>query len=142
MREEHRPVAASDNSYVVAMDDVNAFSGVCGHESFLNEGGRACKRRPVAAELKRSLPHMMGPTTGAEVCAALHADRRTAAIPVIMLTTLTSEMHIAMARASGCEALLVKPSLPEQLREEAARLIGRSQRAQRLTVGGAVARAR
>ena len=85
---------------------------------------------------------VMGPTTGAEVCAALHADRRTGGIPVIMLTTLTSEMHMAVARASGCEALLVKPCLPEQLREEAARLIVRSHRAQRRAAGGAVTRAR
>jgi len=68
--------------------------------------------------------------------------RRTAGIPVIILTTLTSERDMAVARASGCDALLVKPCLPEYLRDEAARLILRSQRARRRAVGGAVARAR
>ena len=67
--------------------------------------------------------------TGAELCAALHADARTARIPVIILTTLTTDIEMQTARASGCEALLVKPCLPEQLREEASRLIGESRRA-------------
>jgi hypothetical protein len=47
MGEEHRPVASSENSYVVATDDVYTFTGVCGHESIFNEGGCACKRRLV-----------------------------------------------------------------------------------------------
>ena len=72
---------------------------------------------------------VMGGGTGAELCAALHADERTARIPVIILTTLTTAIEMQTARASGCEALLVKPCLPEQLREEAARLIAESRRA-------------
>ena len=67
--------------------------------------------------------------TGAELCAALHADERTSHIPVIILTTLTTAIEMQTARASGCDALLVKPCLPEQLREEASRLIGKSRRA-------------
>jgi hypothetical protein len=47
MGEEHRPVASSENSYVVATDDVYTFTGVCGHESIFNEGRCACKRRLV-----------------------------------------------------------------------------------------------
>jgi two-component system, cell cycle response regulator DivK len=88
------------------------------------------------------LSFVMGATNGAQVCAALHGDRRTAGIPVIILTTLTSELDMAVARASGCDALLVKPCLPERLRDEAARLIVRSQRARRRAMSGAVARAR
>ena len=61
--------------------------------------------------------------TGAELCAALHADARTSAIPVIILTTQTTAIEMQRARASGCESLMVKPCLPEQLRAEAARLI-------------------
>ena len=61
--------------------------------------------------------------TGAELCAALHGDSRTSRIPVIILTTLTTAGDMQLARASGCEALLVKPCLPEELRAEAARLI-------------------
>ena len=82
---------------------------------------------------------VLGATTGAQVCAALHADQRTAGIPIIILTTLTSEAQLAVARASRCEALLVKPCLPEQLRREAARLIARSQRARRRDIDGPVA---
>ena len=72
---------------------------------------------------------VMGGGTGAELCAALHADVRTSHIPVIILTTLTTAIEMQTARASGCEALLVKPCLPEQLREEASRLIAESRRA-------------
>lgn len=71
---------------------------------------------------------VMGPATGAQLCVALHADQRTADIPVIILTTLTTDVEMAMARASGCDALLVKPCLPEQLREAAARLITAARR--------------
>ena len=67
--------------------------------------------------------------TGAELCAALHADERTRHIPVIILTTLTTAIEMQTARASGCDALLVKPCLPEQLLEEASRLIAASRRA-------------
>jgi CheY-like chemotaxis protein len=72
---------------------------------------------------------VMGGGTGAELCAALHADERTAHIPVIILTTLTTAIEMQAARASGCEALLVKPCLPEQLSAEASRLIAESRRA-------------
>jgi CheY-like chemotaxis protein len=72
---------------------------------------------------------VMGGGTGAELCAALHADERTSHIPVIILTTLTTAIEMQAARASGCEALLVKPCLPEQLLEEASRLIAESRRA-------------
>ena len=79
---------------------------------------------------------VMGGGTGAELCAALHADERTSRIPVIILTTLTTAIEMQTARASGCEALLVKPCLPEQLLEEAARLIGESRRARRRPTPG------
>jgi two-component system, cell cycle response regulator DivK len=73
---------------------------------------------------------VMSAGSGAELCAALHADRRTSTIPVIILTTLTSDLEMEAARASGCEALLVKPCLPERLRAEAKRLITQSRRSQ------------
>jgi CheY-like chemotaxis protein len=60
---------------------------------------------------------------GAELCAALHADERTRHIPVIVLTTLTGDADLAKARTSGCNALLIKPCLPEVIAAEATRLI-------------------
>jgi two-component system cell cycle response regulator DivK len=74
---------------------------------------------------------VMGGGSGAQLCAALHADRRTAHIPVIILTTLTSAFELQTARASGCEALLVKPCLPERLLAEVTRLIAKSRRRHR-----------
>ena len=107
------------------------------------EDGNEVIARAVAVQPDLAcVSFVMGATTGAQVCAALRADRRTAGIPTIILTTLTTEVEMAVARASGCDALLVKRCLPETLRAEAARLIVRSHRAQRRTVGDAVARVR
>ena len=83
---------------------------------------------------------VMSQGTGAELCAALHADARTARIPVIILTTLTSAVEMQRAIASGCEALLVKPCQPEQLRAEATRLIAESRRGDRGPGRGAAPR--
>jgi two-component system, cell cycle response regulator DivK len=68
---------------------------------------------------------------GAELCAALHADARTSRIPVIILTTMTTAIEMQKAIAAGCDALLVKPCLPEHLAAEAARLIAQSRRRNR-----------
>lgn len=74
---------------------------------------------------------VMSGGTGAELCAALHADQRTSHIPVIILTTLTTALEMQAARASGCDALLVKPCLPKRLLAEATRLIAESRRTRR-----------
>jgi CheY-like chemotaxis protein len=65
---------------------------------------------------------------GAELCAALHADERTRHIPVIVLTTLTADADLAKARTSGCDALLIKPCLPEVIAAEMTRLIEAARR--------------
>ena len=65
---------------------------------------------------------------GAELCAALQADERTCHIPVIVLTTLTGDADLAKARTSGCDALLIKPCLPEVIAAEATRLIEAARR--------------
>jgi two-component system cell cycle response regulator DivK len=74
---------------------------------------------------------VMSDGTGADLCAALRADQRTYHIPVIILTTLTSAIEMQTARASGCDALLVKPCLPEQLAAQATRLIADARRSHR-----------
>jgi len=96
-------------------------------EEGLEAFGRAVALRPdlVCASF------VMSNGTGAELCTALHADPRTSRIPVIILTTLTSAIEMQAARASGCEALLIKPCLPEDLAAEATRLIADGRRSQR-----------
>jgi two-component system, cell cycle response regulator DivK len=69
--------------------------------------------------------------SGVELCAALHADARTSHIPVIILTTMTTTLEMQKAMSAGCDALLVKPCLPEHLAAEAARLIAESRRRDR-----------
>ena len=96
-------------------------------EEGLEAFGRAVALRPdlVCASF------VMSNGSGAELCTALHADPRTSRIPVIILTTLTSAIEMQAARASGCEALLIKPCLPGDLAAEATRLIADGRRYQR-----------
>jgi CheY-like chemotaxis protein len=95
------------------------------------EGRQAFERALVVRPDLVCASFVMSGGTGAELCAALHADQRTSRIPVIILTTLTSMLEMQIARASGCEALLVKPCLPEQLLAEATRLIAEARRSHR-----------
>ena len=104
------------------------------------EGREAFARTLVVRPHLVCASFVMGGGTGAELCAALHADRRTAHIPVIILTTLTTALEMQMARASGCEALLVKPCLPERLLAEATRLIAESRRSHHASRDGRAAK--
>jgi len=69
------------------------------------------------------------PRDGLLLCEQLHADPRTSAIPVVILTTATTTLDLQRARLSGCSTLLLQPTLPRVLLEEAKRLIARARRA-------------
>lgn len=69
------------------------------------------------------------PRDGLQFCEQLHADRRTTDIPVVILTTATTTLDLQRARLSGCSTLLLQPTLPRVLLEEARRLIARARRA-------------
>ena len=69
------------------------------------------------------------PRDGLQFCEQLHADRRTTHIPVVILTTATTTLDLQRARLSGCSTLLLQPTLPRVLLEEARRLIARARRA-------------
>jgi len=71
------------------------------------------------------------PRSGLELCEQLHSDPRTAAIPVIILTTATSNLDRERARAAGCAVLLIQPTLPRLLLTESRRLVARARRARR-----------
>ena len=68
------------------------------------------------------------PRDGLLLCEQLHADPRTSAIPVVILTTATTTLDLQRARLSGCSTLLLQPTLPRVLLEEAKRLIARARR--------------
>jgi chemosensory pili system protein ChpA (sensor histidine kinase/response regulator) len=66
------------------------------------------------------------PRDGLQLCEHLHADPRTAHIPVVILTTATTHLDRQRARKSGCATLLIQPTLPKLLLTQARRLIARA----------------
>jgi DNA-binding response OmpR family regulator len=72
--------------------------------------------QPDAVVLDRLMPTM----SGEEVCAALKADERTAAIPVVLLSAQASEQEIVEGFGVGADDYLTKPfdldELDERLR--------------------------
>jgi CRP-like cAMP-binding protein/CheY-like chemotaxis protein len=55
------------------------------------------------------------PLNGPQLCARLKTDVRTAAIPVIVLTTSTKAAGRRAARAAGCAVQLLQPVTPQDL---------------------------
>jgi two-component system, cell cycle response regulator DivK len=65
---------------------------------------------------------------GCDLCQRLKADDRTQAIPVIAVTAWTMGGHIERAREAGCDSVLTKPCLPEDLLAEIQRLLHQSKK--------------
>ena len=74
---------------------------------------------PDAVVLDRLMPAM----TGEEVCAALKADERTAAIPVVLLSAQASEREIVEGFGVGADDYLTKPFDLDELDERLRRLV-------------------
>jgi DNA-binding response OmpR family regulator len=74
---------------------------------------------PDAVVIDRVMPAM----SGEEVCAALKADDRTAAIPVVLLSAQASEREIVEGFGVGADDYLTKPFDLEELDERLRRLI-------------------
>lgn len=66
---------------------------------------------------------LSGNGDGCDLCARIRADARTRAIPVIAVTAWAMGGHIERAREAGCDAVLVKPCLPEALLAEIQRIL-------------------
>ena len=69
------------------------------------------------------------PRDGLLLCEQVHADPRTAHIPVVILTTATTTLDRQRARLAGCATLLLQPTLPSLLLAQARRLVARARRA-------------
>ncbi len=74
---------------------------------------------PDAVVLDRVMPVM----TGEQVCAALKADPRTAAIPVVLLSAHASEREIVEGFEVGADDYLTKPFDLDELDERLRRLV-------------------
>lgn len=79
---------------------------------------------------RRLRPHVIttdiglsGNGDGCDLCERLKADARTKAIPVIAVTAWAMGGHAERARRAGCDAVLIKPCLPEELLAEIQRLL-------------------
>jgi len=72
---------------------------------------KALALKPDVILMDLSLPGM----DGWEATRQLKADARTHHIPVVALTGHTSAHAAAEARAAGCDRLLIKPALPDQV---------------------------
>ena len=75
---------------------------------------RAGELRPDVILMDLALPGI----DGWEATRRLKADRRTAAIPVIVLSGRSDDAAPAAAHQAGCAAFLLKPVLPDDLAVE------------------------
>ena len=100
-------------------DDIRALLSVvlarAGFDAAVVDGGvgalaAAHMARPSVYVLDVRMPDM----NGHDVCRALKADERTNA-PVLMVSAESSELDVAAAFASGCDAFLAKPFKPREL---------------------------
>ena len=95
-----------------------------GYEVMVAADGRAAleavrRNGPDAVVIDRLMPAM----SGEEVCAALKADERTAAIPVVLLSAHASEAEITEGFGAGADDYLTKPFDLEELDERLRRLV-------------------
>jgi CheY-like chemotaxis protein len=60
---------------------------------------------------------------GWEATRRLKADPRTSHIPVVALTGHALDGHVEGAREAGCDAIVTKPCLPDDLLAEINRLL-------------------
>lgn len=60
---------------------------------------------------------------GCDLCEALHTDARTRGIPVVAITSWATDDDLRRARQLGCDAVLVKPVLPEVITEQLQRVL-------------------
>jgi two-component system phosphate regulon response regulator PhoB len=63
--------------------------------------------------------------SGIEVCRELRADRRTAAVPIIMLTARAHPEDLEQAFAAGATDYIVKPFSPRDLLQRVESLLAR-----------------
>jgi len=69
---------------------------------------------------------LRGPDNGAALCRRLHADARTADIPVLVVTGSTRPADAEALRGAGCAEIRTKPYLPDALIVDVEYLVSRS----------------
>ena len=79
----------------------------------------AARRIPALAIVDLEMPRM----NGVELCRALRADPRTRDVPVVMITSRSSERHRALAMEAGVDVFLTKPYTEDELAGEIRRCL-------------------
>jgi CheY-like chemotaxis protein len=91
-----------------------------------SDGGEAIEKalslHPAIIVLDLAMPVIDGWTA----CRRLKDDKRTAAIPVIVLSAHVMKGEEERVKAAGCDAYLPKPCLPETLLAEMERHLARA----------------
>ena len=86
--------------------------------------GRAAIERAAAERFDLIvLDGLMPDLDGAATCRALKSDPRTASVPVVFLTALSSEAARAELRAAGADGFVAKPFDPLGLAAELAQFV-------------------
>jgi CheY-like chemotaxis protein len=70
-----------------------------------------------------------GPDDGAALCRRLRGDRRTAAIPVLVVTGSTRTADAEALKGAGCSDIRTKPYLPDALVSDIEHLMSKAPRA-------------
>ena len=77
------------------------------------------ERRPDIITADMGLPGL----DGYELCILLKGDERTKEIPVIAVTAWAMKDEVEKAKLAGCDSVLTKPCLPQDLLAEIQRLL-------------------
>ncbi len=134
--------AAPDRPLVLLVDDVpdnrmvySMWLGAVGFRTAEASTGREAlesvgRLRPDIVVMDLSLPQM----DGWEATRRIKADPATRGIPVVALTGYALGEHAHRAREAGCDVVITKPCLPEDLEKVLRGLLGRvSEEARRRT---------
>lgn len=90
--------------------------------SSVSEARSAVQRRRFDVVVQGSV---FGDGSGVDLTTAVRRSRRLTRTPLIVLTGFTDEPRLASLRQSGCDAILIKPCLPNRLLNEILRLLKR-----------------
>ena len=115
-------MTSSASDVLVVDDDPYINRLVC---SFLKHGGysprSALDGKAALAEIEQAVPGlivldiMLPDMTGYDICRTVKDAERTAGIPVIMISALSSEEAISAGMEAGATAYLPKPFDPDKL---------------------------
>ena len=121
-------------SRILIVEDDNDIAALIAHyldksgysSEIVSDGGRALT---VARETPPDLvilDLMLPSLNGLDVCKALRADNRTAALPIIMLTARGEESERILGLDSGADDYVVKPFNPNELMARVRALLRRT----------------